>query len=72
MIFGINWQYFAVGLILIGVIVWILVHLFGKKYRNESASGCIGCALSESCTKQKTDLAQECLENDKKNRRNIG
>lgn len=67
MIEQINWQYPVVGVILLLVIIWILIQLFGKKKKETGSSGCCGCSLQDSCGKKKTEIRENCDNNNQKN-----
>lgn len=44
-------QYSIVGLILLGVCIWIIVSIFKKNKKGKSGT-CCGCSLAESCGKK--------------------
>ncbi len=46
-------QYIILGIIMLGVIVWIIRKITKKS--KSSGNSCCGCALSEKCTDKKND-----------------
>ena len=59
------WQYIALGIVMAGVVIWILVKLFGKNSKNRSS--CCGCSLSDACTsagKGRERKKRDCCESE--------
>ncbi len=50
-------QYTLVAVIVLGALVWISVKVWRTcRRKNESVSGCCGCAIADKCKKPAKDL----------------
>lgn len=52
--FNLIWQYTLVGIILLGVCVWIVIKVSGPRKNNRDH--CAGCGLYDACEKKKIKI----------------